>query len=741
MPPSISAQSRRGPPSGPRHGTFLAGRAFGRASASTSSSSPRVFSLRKRLLKYLRRLLYLVLLVGVIGVAAFTWFCYWPLEGKVGDLLTIVPENAEFVIRGDWEDIERTGWIQKNLLEDPLHPLVQTEVAKGLTLAKAQMADLEGQINANIPLEFARFHVVEDVLKGEVVVSGHWCPGSGPDNGPPKWQELLIMTRVSWKTRCVAALKHGFIRDQLGAQLQVTPEADEVFKLTFPFMPVLPERERAICGGGFIIPPQNVWYLRRVKDVLAISNSERMIRGVANLSKDLSGTGSFAGRPGFDIAPKPGKVVAAVNVQPLHTYFKRAFLYWPYLKTLGRFIPPEALEKLSGYFSLNGEDLLEGGAKLSYFSQQEQAQEVYANVYALAQSSVREGIASLVPAKDTYGVISLRVDPYYLLMNLVNDAMTSGDRALWESNMRKERSQGGFEYSSIEDLIRDLSSRVGDHAMVAVARLSSEFDKIEHEEIYSEYPKAREVFAVMVRIKEGGNQAELDEYMSKVVPVMGFERDLQRVKYGNYTYSRAKLSQTFLDFAHLSPCFVLAKNYLILTNNEAYMRLVLDAVTDPQGATLASDPTFRETMGALPETGQVGIFVDLEKYTRIPPPDREGAGAPGTRGFLWDQRNSKIQISKDTRDESIRYRSELHKKYGVPRTAEEEDKIEDMVSARMDLWERDLYPSFEEEYRLDLEQYRRLRGAGIVLGADAETINAHFSVTFREGETWLHWAR
>ncbi|MGI9539343.1 MAG: hypothetical protein ACR2N6_04260, partial [Miltoncostaeaceae bacterium] len=70
--------------------------------------------MRTRLLKWSRRLLYVVLALVVIGVAGFTWFCYWPLEGKVDDLLTIVPENAEFVIRGDWEDIEQTGWIQEN---------------------------------------------------------------------------------------------------------------------------------------------------------------------------------------------------------------------------------------------------------------------------------------------------------------------------------------------------------------------------------------------------------------------------------------------------------------------------------------------------------------------------------------------------------------------------------------------------------------------------------------------------
>ena len=176
-------------------------------------------ALRQRLLKYLKRLLILVVILGVIGVGAFSWLCYWPLEGDVEDLLYLVPEDSEFVLRGDWEDIERTGWIQKNVIDDPLHPLVRKGAQEALTEARAKIREIEGQINANIPVEFAKFGVEEDVLKGEVIVSGHWCPGAGPDKGTPKWQEILVLTRVSWKTRCVAALKHGFIRDQVGRRI------------------------------------------------------------------------------------------------------------------------------------------------------------------------------------------------------------------------------------------------------------------------------------------------------------------------------------------------------------------------------------------------------------------------------------------------------------------------------------------------------------------------------------------
>ncbi|MDF1702904.1 MAG: hypothetical protein P1V36_17280, partial [Planctomycetota bacterium] len=78
--------------------------------------------MRQRLLKYLKRLLILLVILAVIGVAVFTWLFYWPLEGTVDDVLTLVPEDVEFVLRADYDDLKATGWVQENVLDDPLHP-------------------------------------------------------------------------------------------------------------------------------------------------------------------------------------------------------------------------------------------------------------------------------------------------------------------------------------------------------------------------------------------------------------------------------------------------------------------------------------------------------------------------------------------------------------------------------------------------------------------------------------------
>jgi len=691
-------------------------------------------AVRQRLLKYLKRLLIVLLVLGALGVAAFTWFCYWPLEGEVDDLLNLVPEDVEFVLRGNYEDIEATGWIQENVIDNPLHPDMRRPVEEGLEEARVQMAEIERQINANIPSLFdsLHFNVEEDVLKGEMIAAGRFCRGPGPDQGGPKWQEILILKRVSMKTRCVAALKHRFIREGLGPNLQASSEADDVFKLVFPNVPPLTVRERSGCGDGFVIPPQNVWYLRRVKDVIAVSNSERLVRAVAGLAESGDGTGSFGARPGFDVEAQSGKIVAAINIEPLHSYLKRIFTYWPDLKPIRSFLEPAALKKLSGSISLEGTDLLEGSAQIT--TTPAQARELWQNVYSLPERSMREGIAQMVPAKDTFAVLSLRCDPEYLLTTLYNDMLTAADRRLWNQNLKST------EYDTVEDFFRDLATRISDEAMIALSRLSVEFDNIHPKEFFDETIDPRPGLAVMVRIKEGANQDELDAYLAEKVPLLGMSKELVKVEYRGFKYSRAELVAKTLDYALVSPCFILARDHLILTNNEGYMRQILDAVSDAKTPTLAEDETYQVTMARLASRGHIGLFADMEKLTRIPEDVENDRGAPGTRGLLWDRRNLWVRANKDGRAEAIRYRHELQKRYPRRLSPQQEDAIEDKVDAHMESW-RESYSQFTEEWRRQLDGLRRIRGLGLVIGARGETLDVDFATVLRQGERWLRWQR
>jgi hypothetical protein len=675
--------------------------------------------LRHRLLKYLKRLLVVGLVLGIIAVAGFTWFCYWPLEGSVDEILTLVPEEVEFVVRADYDEMERTGWVQENVLDDPLHPLLADDARARIDDAKRQIEDLERQINENIPVpfEWARFGVEKDVLPGEFVMAGNFCREFGPDRGPPSWQEILVLKRVSWRTRCVAALKHDFIRQNLGPNLVVEPEGDEIYQLTFRNIRPKPRKLREGCGNGFVVPPDNEWYLRRCKDVIAISNSLPLIRKVAAQAESGTAQGSFAARPGFDLELRDSRVVAAVNMEPLKSYFMKVFQRWPELLPIRRFFDPQARVKVNGHLSFASTDLLSAGADISYV--QAHAEDISRAVYSLAERSVREGIANLVPADDTFAMLSLRVDPNYLLKGVVADALTKEQRDQWEENVRNEG-----EFSSVDEFFDDISTRVGNEATIAVGRLGRVFDEIGYaDDFFSGDPDPMPLLAIMVKLKENANQEELQAYLTTKVPLLGVSKELTSVEYRGYTYSRAVLALKTLDYKFVSPCFILANDHLIFTNNEQYMQRILDIAADRNEGSLARDRTFQVTMGSLPERGHVGLFVDVEKLFRVPQ-TAQGAPGPGNAGFWWDRRN---QI--DIRNE-----------YPARLTPEQDKAKEKRIEEHIKDYEA-RFPEYFEIYRREIEGMRRFRGIGLVLGANRDTISARLAAVFRQAEPWLRWRR
>ena len=241
----------------------------------------------------------------------------------------------------------------------------------------------------------------------------------------------------------------------------------------------------------------------------------------------------------------------------------------------------------------------------------------------------------------------------------------------------------------------------------------------------------------MVRVKEGANQKELEEFLSSRIPAHGFKPEMARIEYRGFTYMRAELEQKIFDFKNVSPCFLLAHDHLIICSNELYMRQTVDTIKDRAQAALERDETWQVTMAAVPARGHVGFFVDLEKLSRIPERTDDGAGAPGTRGWLWDQRNDWVLTHKDARTRAIEKRNELKARYrktngNRPLTVQQEDAIEEQVEADQDQW-LDLYPKFEEEYRLELEGLRRLRGIGLVLGATDTDIDTNFALVLPPG--------
>ncbi len=692
--------------------------------------------MRQRLLKYLKRFLILLVILALIGIAAFTWLFYWPLEGDVDDVLTLVPEDMEFVLRADYGDLRDAGWVQENVLDDPLLPQLGEQVRDALQQIELEIGAIQAQVDQQSPIDVDVQSFVEGhVLEGEVCIAGNFWQGASPGRGdPPQWRELLVLKRVSRIARCVSGLQHGFIRRQvqLGPQVELSAEPDDIFKFTLTgVQPMRGPGDQRRTGD----PDLSQWYMVRIKDVIAVCNNERILKEVIGLGEDPNAP-SFARRPGFQIPQTPGRINAAVNLAPLHTYLNRTFDYYPDLRVLRRFLPPDALVKLSGHASLEGLDLLAGAGSIAYVDTTEEAEDVQRGVYSLPPRDVASGIATLVPAEDTFAVLSLRTNPEYLLNEILWGSVPPAVQKLWTDNLRASKDAG---FASVPELFQDLSTRMGNEAMVALGRMGEIYDQVDFPEWYSAEPEPLPALAIMVRLGEGATQAELEEYLAGKMFLLGMEKALERVAYGNFTYSKGELKVETLDYKYVSPCFIVVQDHLVMTSSEGYMRRILDTVSDAEGKALAQDETFRVTMGALPATGHVGLFIDVEKLTRVPssirldpndPEDRD-LGPPGTRGFLWDKRNSWVITNKDERTEAIRLRKAERRKFPERLNDQQRDEINRRVNQAMDGW-LDRYPEFLEEYRRSLEDLRRLRGVGLVLGSAGGAIDARFAVVLRK---------
>ncbi len=696
----------------------------------------------KRLLKWTKRLVLLLLVLGLAAFLIFGFMFFWPWEGKIDNVMELVPYDVEFVLRGDYEDFEDLEWLDKNVTENPLHPTVKAWTTgkrrelppnvPTLPTIRESLEDIESQINRQIPLdaEWATFGVVKDILRGETVVAGNFCRGAKPAAGPPSWQEILLLTRVSWRSKFVSGLRFGFVRNNLGPNLKAEELEGNVFKLTFPNVPVRPLRERSTCGDGFVIPEDNIWYLYRIKDVIALSNSESLVMKVAALGEGSAmGSESFLDRPGFSVDASDTGVRAAIDMTPLHRYLIRATEEFPAMRPVLNVLRPKGLLKLTGGLDLSTYSVLRGEANLEI--KPTEIQEAYDSVYRLTPRPVREGIADMVPAKDTFAIAFLRTNPKFLMKTIYRE-LSPADRRLWEENLR--RMDGG--YRSLDEFFRDLADYMGETATVAVGRLSEVFNKIDYSDWYSDEVDPFPAVAILADVRPGITLDEVTEFLKAKLPLLGVDKNLKEETYKGFTYGWGQLEIQVMDYKLFEPCFIAVQGQVILASNRKYLHQILDTIkgeTEP----LSKDERFRTTMAALPDRGQIGVFLDLEKFTRIPKDTNPGSQP---RGYLWDERNNWVRKNKDPRSEAIAFREREARALPRNPTRAQEDDLEKRVAQFVEAHQAQ-YADFLNEYRIELGELRRFGAFAAVLSASGNDLRLETVVQLRDAEEWLDWQR
>jgi hypothetical protein len=694
----------------------------------------------RRLTKWLRRIGIAVLLLAALGVAAFTWVFFWPLEGKQDKVEDLVPGTADFLLKTTWAELKATGFLQKNLRDDPLVPGLRDAWRKQVQPQLDEIAALEAQINEQIPLGLTRLSIESDLFPGEIIIAGRFCRERGPPS-PPTWREFLVLFRTTWKGKLFAGLQRGFVRDMIesNAALKVrTTEDEDIFQFLLPGVRVSDARSRAGCGDGFVMPPENLWYGARVRDVLAFSNSENLIAKTVDLGRGVGGD-AFSRRPDFQLDAPTGSLAAAVDLSQLHLYLRRLIdLGGRGTAAVKDFFSVEGLDRLNGHVHLASHDLLVGRARVRI--RPGGLRENVLENYRQPPLDLRTGLASYLPSEDTFLCAQLRTDPYHLLESIHRDVLTDLERQLWLDNILKH----GL-YTTTEAFLKDVAQHLSDSVGIAAGRLGGLYDHAQFPSFDTENrdvpPNPAGALAFVIPLRKGAVQKEVDDFLAHRVHLMGFSSDLERVPYREFTYTRLKFEQAqdAADFRLVRPAYLLVQDRLVFASHEDYFKKILDVFSDPVGnAPLAKDPTFLTAMEALPERGHIAVWADLEKLTRVPEAADGGVADPtgGPRGLLWDRRQHWVQNAKEPRAKAIEIRGEIHRgRYGGRAlTPEEMERVELEVEERKEAWKA-RYPEFLEEYRRELLGYRRGRALAMVVRAHGDDLlQLELALLLRPGE-------
>ena len=411
----------------------------------------------RRGIRILRRILVAVVLLGAIGLAAFTWFAYWPLEGKVDQVESLVPADVDFLYRTSWAELERGGWVRRNVWDDPLLPALDPKTLvvddKGTTLAQSleRIPETEAEINESVPGVAARAPGARLRLEG--------VPGrEGPLPRRDRRGRALVRRREPGGGASAVArapgpdprvpahevrLRGGEARLRPGARdpraTSSTCRCLEGGLLRIELRNMRPPRRKVTCEGGFEMGSMTVWWAVRVKDVLAFTNSEDLARRTLDVAK--GGDERAVDRPGFDVERPEGGVAASLDLTGLRSYLNRFFSSGDdsqrFGAFLGKFVAIDALDRMGATVTPLPDGIV-ARADVSYSDDRLRNFRDVLATYELAPTSVADGIARLLPAKDTAIVVQLKTPPRALL-HAMFESFGKVEQKLIEDNVKRAR--------------------------------------------------------------------------------------------------------------------------------------------------------------------------------------------------------------------------------------------------------------------------------------------------------------
>lgn len=684
----------------------------------------------RRPLRWLLRLLLVVAVLLVIGVAGFWWFAYSPFEGRVDDVTAIVPADVEFVYRGSWAEIRDRGWFQQHALDRPVHSDLERlrdfrETSGVATLEDRVQQGLPGAVRFLRRLVYGTdsFSVERDLVPGDVVAAGKWCPGGSPLKSGPKWpREILLLTRVSGQVKFgFEALRHEFVRRRAmppDSDLDVVETPEGWLRVESRDPRLVPKR-RETCEGGAEMGAFNVWWVLRVKDVLAVSNSEDLLRKTAEAA---SGSGDRAvDRPGFSMPPAEGGMSAFVDLEGLRSYLNRFFSTADGTQKmgafLGKFLAIDTLDRAHARLvPLPSGDGILGRATVEYSADRLRAFRDVKATYDLTPTRLADGIASILPAKDTVALAQVTTPPS-ALFHAVYDILSKDDQRIIEGHVReigaKRRARGEKGYDGVGEFLDELAGQLTSNTGIAVARIPSVFDAAKFDQWYlGAEPAATMALTVLVGIPPGRSADEVDKFLADRVRALDFDPPERAQTPGPtpVTYSRLPLrvrkddgsgeSVRIADLDLIHPAYFVGNGWLVLSTREDYLLEVLKTI---QGGapSVRSTRTFDAAMRDLPPDATLALYVDGE----------------AARSLLWDHRNEVVRSRHPDDEYAKQFRVRLHEEARRAGRPIDFKTVNDAVDREVDRYRKEEYGRFVAEWRRDLDSFRRFGGVGVVLAA------------------------
>jgi hypothetical protein len=668
---------------------------------------------RRRWLVWTRRLAILLVVLAVLGVAGFTWFAYWPLEASYArPIEDLVPVDVDFLYRTSWKDLKATGWVQHNVVESPLHPAI----ASLREQASSAVAQIERRVNESIPgavkplmgvaYGTTSFGVEKDVFPGEVVAAGRFCGGTNPwKDGPPKWREILLLTRVSGPVKFfLASLKHEFFRKMAvpAGEVAVYPDPSGAWRFESSTIRVSDTRARSGCEGAQVIPPENVWYVARVRDVLAVSNSDDLIAKAVALGRDEGERAvDSAGWQGRAVA---GGIAASFHLPALRSYLNNGIVVADTASAnagvgevafgsfVSRFVTVNSLLDLHASLVPEGIDGLHAPAELQY--EPHALHPAVADAYRLEPTRLAEGIAMRVPEKDTFAVLHMRSQPRPVFQALW-ETLPPGDRHAIEGFVREKG-----RYKDPGEFLDELAAQLGTEIGVAGVRPSAVMDAAKY---MSWFPEAGEPspivgVCVMVRIAPGKTQDDVDKFLADRVGALGFPKAPETEIVDGVRMSRIPMDKTTGDYKDYHPAYCAFEGYLLVSTEFDYLKHVLKVMRGEERSVAQSD-RFRHVMRGLPGEATLAVYADAEEFHKV----------------LWDHRQEWVRKNHPADRFANETRAELQRKARQEGRTTDMVAINDEVDRRVAEWQKANYLQFVEDYRKSLLGWDRYAGFGLVL--------------------------